>query len=413
MLIIYGALNLGGIETFFLRLAKERYYRGEITKIIFTIPKNKGVYNNYLYTELGKYCEIFHFEDIFIKKFLNWRFHLLHELDLEEIGKILADCDYIHVAEAYSGLIADSILKKLKINLPIIFGVYHTMEYSWGNIKTLPYFEIINRQFIYKNNKSNNILCFSDDTKKILEQRVGLQLKDAQTFRLGVIEAKNEIHIPEVRNKELKICAVGRLTNFKTYNFWMPQVIEKLREKGYLVTLDLYGSGECESKIQDIIAKHANYVRLFPEFNYSEFSNIVTGYDLFIGSGTAIIEASSLGIPSIIGIESLNKPLSYGYFSDFSAYEYNVMGLPFELKEVESFIEAFIHLNVFERKALAIAHKKAAEMFEISMCNKNIENMEKKIAPYFNFNLWIYYLSRFLFYKKIKFLKKTIYHDFI
>ena len=71
MVIIYSALDLGGIQTFFLRLAKSRFLKGKKTKIILYIPKELGVYNEYLYSELSKYAEIYHFDDVFLKKFLN------------------------------------------------------------------------------------------------------------------------------------------------------------------------------------------------------------------------------------------------------------------------------------------------------------------------------------------------------
>ena len=82
MVIIYSALNLGGIETFFLRLAKSRFLKGKKTKIILYIPKDLVVYDEYLYVELGKYAEIYHFNDVFLKVFLNWRFLFLHKLNI-------------------------------------------------------------------------------------------------------------------------------------------------------------------------------------------------------------------------------------------------------------------------------------------------------------------------------------------
>ncbi len=410
MVIIYSALNLGGIETFFLRLAKSRFLKGKKTKIILYIPKDLVVYDEYLYVELGKYAEIYHFNDVFLKVFLNWRFLFLHKLNIDSLRNIFINCEQVHVADAYSGLLANKFLHELNLEKPITFGVYHTMEYSWGDQKKLPYFERVNREFIYKNNNSSNLICFSNETKEILEKRIGVDLSNAQTFRLGVIETLG-VEEKEYNHGVVKICAVGRLADFKTYNLWMPNVIKKIRERGFNVVLDIYGSGELEERLKSIISEHVGYVNLFPSFSYSKFREIVSGYDLFIGSGTSIIEASSLGIPSIIGIESIDSPKTYGYFCDFCDFEYNILGLPFELQPVEDVVEKFMKFNDLERDILSKKHRFASEKFHISVCDDNFDEMQKNITPYFCFDSYLYIFSRMFFHKKLTFFKKTIYHD--
>ena len=42
MLIIYGAFRLGGIETFFLRLAKERFSSNLVTKFLFLSVRSQS-----------------------------------------------------------------------------------------------------------------------------------------------------------------------------------------------------------------------------------------------------------------------------------------------------------------------------------------------------------------------------------
>ncbi len=56
-----------------IKTAKSRFLKGKKTKIILYIPKDLVVYDEYLYVELGKYAEIYHFDDVFLKKFLNWQ----------------------------------------------------------------------------------------------------------------------------------------------------------------------------------------------------------------------------------------------------------------------------------------------------------------------------------------------------
>ncbi|MDA3579949.1 hypothetical protein MJ026_12785 [Acinetobacter ursingii] len=412
MLIIYGSFNIGGIETFFLRLAKERSLNNQKIKIIFTIPVAQAEYNQALLEELNKYAEVYHFEDIFCNIALNWRFHLFHKLNIDKLKKILIDIDHIHVCDSYSGILANDILNKMDIIKPITFGVYHTKEFSWGN-NNLPYFENVNRKLVFSCSDSSNLICFSEDTKIILQNKINKKLENAQTFRLGVIDRDTPL-VKNIRlnNSTLRICAVGRLADFKTYNLWMPEVIKRLRNRGVDIQFDIYGFGENEDKVKKNIIQYDPYVRLLPPFNYSKFNEIVSQYDMFIGSGTAIIQASSLGIPSIIGIESIDEPKTYGFFCDFFQYEYNVLGLDFDLMLVEDLIFDYTLIGDQEKLAVANKHRVASENFKISTCNQNFNIMEKNLLKSFDFNKYIYTISRLIFGIKLKLLKKSIYHDF-
>lgn len=412
MLIIYSGLSLGGIETFWVRLAKQRFLEGQNTKIILYTPLKFGNYNKELLQQLAEYAEVYYFNDIFSKLKLNWRFYFFHELKLEKLHNIVNDCSQIHVADAFSGLLANKILYELKLSKPITFGVYHTKEFTWGASEKLPYFEQVNRRFVFELNPNDNLLCYSKTTKETIEKKIGFRLENAKTFRLGVIEKPIEKVKVFSLNSTIKICAIGRLTSFKTYNFWMPKVIKELKEKGLNVTFDIYGSGECESDIKRIVSEYPDYISLQPAFNYSEFSKIVSNYDLFIGSGTAIIEAASLGIPSIIGIESIEEPLSYGFFSEFADYEYHVLGLPFKLKPVVDIIYEFCLSDCKAKEKLSIEHKRESKFFLMSTCSYNFESMQIINTPKIKFNPLFYTLSRLFFYKKIGYLGKTIYNDF-
>lgn len=412
MLIIYSSLNLGGIETFWVRIAKQRFLEGKKTKIILYMPLKFGQYNSELLQQLSKYAEVYYFDDIFLKLRINWHFYFFHKLNLEKLYNIFNDCTQIHVADAFSGLLANRILFELKLSKPITFGVYHAKEFTWGEGEKLPYFERVNRRFVLDLNPSDNLLCYSNTTKENIEKKIGYSLINAKTFRLGVIEKPFEKEKVFSLNHTIKICAIGRLTSFKTYNFWMPKIVRELREKGLNVTFDIYGSGECEIDIKKNVSKYSDYVSLKPAFDYSEFSNIVSNYDLFIGSGTAIIEAASLGIPSIIGIESIEEPLSYGFFSEFADYEYHVLGLPFKLKPVVDIIYEFCLSDCKAKEKLSIEHKRESKKFLMSTCSYNFESMQIINTPKIKFNPLFYTLSRLFFYKKIGYLGKTIYNDF-
>lgn len=410
MLIIYGALGLGGIETFFLRLAKERFRNNKKTKILLLKPHELGGSNADLFNEIVKYAEIYYFNDIFQRVFVNWRLFLLHGLNHNNLEQMISDCEQIHVTDAQSALLANNILIKLDKKIPITVGMYHSLEFSWGGAR-LPFFEKTNRDFIYKTLDSKNLMCFSQNTKDFVSNKVGYAIENAKTFRLGVIDSIQECKYSFNSSKRIRMCAVGRLTDFKTYNFWMPNVIKKLNIDGYDICLDIYGDGDSEPLVRNAVEKASAYVSLYPAFNYSEFNVIVSKYDLFIGSGTAIIQAASLGIPSIIGIESINEPLTYGFFSDFYDCEYNLKSLDISKVPVSDILKDFVNSSIENKKALSLKHCQAAGFFSISSCENSIEKGPYVVSDYFYFNKWAYTFSLILFRLKMKINRKNIYHE--
>lgn len=410
MLIIYGALGLGGIETFFVRLAKERFRNNKKTKILLLNPPELGGSNVDLFNEIIKYAEIYYFNDVFEKKFINWRFFLLHGLKKNNLEQMIRDCNQIHVTDAQSALLVNNILRKLDKKIPITVGMYHSLEFSWGGDK-LPFFEKTNRDFIYKTLNSKNLMCFSQNTKDFVSNRTGYTIEDAKTFRLGVIDSAQECKYGFNSSKKIRMCAVGRLTDFKTYNFWMPNVIKELNINGYDICLDIYGDGNSEPIVRNAVKNASAYVTLYPPFNYSEFNVIVSKYDLFIGSGTAIIQAASLGIPSIIGIESINEPLTYGFFSDFYDCEYNLKSLDIRKIPVFDVLKDFVNSSFENKKVLSLEHYQAAKFFSISSCENSIEQGPYVVSDYFYFNKWIYTFSLILFRLKMKINRKNIYHE--
>ena len=56
MLFIYGALPVGGIETFFVRMAKERFKKKLSTSILLLSKPEQS--NNELLSEIKKYANV-------------------------------------------------------------------------------------------------------------------------------------------------------------------------------------------------------------------------------------------------------------------------------------------------------------------------------------------------------------------
>jgi len=118
----------------------------------------------------------------------------------------------------------------------------------------------------------------------------------------------------------------------------------------------------------------------------------VSGYDIFIGSGTSIIQSASLGVCSIVGIESMERPLTYGFFYDVAKFDYNLKSLNLPLFEVEYLLSSFFHMSADEKKMLVRKHIECCNEFSMEKCSENFENTKLEIVELNKRNPLVYVL---------------------
>ena len=103
-------------------------------------------------------------------------------------------------------------------------------------------------------------------------------------------------------------------------------------------------------------------------------------------------------MPSIVGVEYVFQPKTYGYFSDVHQYDYNVKGLKLPLISVEKMIADYSAMNESDRLNLKQAHLNSVEAFTNEACQKSMDALKNIKMPeqMFTFNRWRYHLSRAL-----------------
>lgn len=395
MLFIYGALSVGGVETFFVRMAKERFKNNLPTSILLLSKPEKS--NKELLMEMKKYANVFFAEDFFHgPSLLCRRFPLLSPLKQKVVVDKLEKVDQVHVFDGMHALLGYRLSKQLKRKLPITIGFYHYIKYLWGGDKVV-WHERLNREFIFKYLPEQSLLFFSEGNRDLYVKHKKKSFDRSNTFRLGVIE-KKQVEIKGCLVEPIKIAAVGRLVEFKTYNFYMVEVIDRLIKKGIDVQFDIYGDGPLKKEVQEKInqANLQDKIVLKGTLDYSEFDETISNYDLFIGSGTAIIQASSLGVPCITGVENMMEPKTYGYFCNVWQYEYNLKGLDLPLFNVEDIISDFVNITEGDRKKLKDSHVNCIDAFTNKNCQQSMDALKNIEMPVreFKFNRWGYELSR-------------------
>jgi len=406
MLFIYGRLALGGIETFFVRMAKERAKKGLVTKILlFSKPEQS---NKALLEEMKKYADVYFVSDLYPKFYsFSRRFPLIAPVNKKKFKEMMKGVTQLHAYDGMHLLLANRFNKLSNQNLPITVGFYHYIKYAWGKWD-VAYYERVNRKFIFNYLPRKSIMFCTEGVKDFYKKQMNIDLNGANTFRIGVVD-KKDITLYGNINKILKIVAIGRLVEFKTYNFFMLDVIKSLKEKGIEVIFDIYGDGPEKEKIMSKIKEYKleNYVTLKGLLEYELFDTTVKKYDIFVGSGTAIIQAAGLGVPSIVGIENMLEAKTYGYFSDVYEYEYNLKGLDLPLLDIEQMLLDYIAMSDEERLQLKTKHLNAIDIFTNEYCSQCMEELSKINMPKeaFKYNIIWYEITRVIDRLNMKFNK--------
>lgn len=376
MLFIYWALSIGGIETFFVRMAKARSRLGKTTRVLLVGPREAS--NLHLLNEIQKFAEVVFLEDyVRLPKFL-YRLVPLHLILLVPLNKnklafIFKDVFNVHVPSSIFGLLYSKLAAHLKLCCPLTIGVYHSREFIWGAGGPIPYYERINRNLFFDGVPRRNLMFFNEKLVDLYWK--GNEGADVNVFPLGVIESSGLAE--KVDNNELVIGSIGRLVSFKTYNLWMIDVVKELKSQGIKVKYIVYGDGPLRLEMQKKINLYdlKNDIFLKGLLPYAEFSNAIKCFDVFVGSGTAIVEAASAGIPSIIGIESVGEALTYGYFSDIPGFSYHEDNL-YPKVQVADVLAKFVNLNANQMLELRLKHVEKSNLFLMDNCVRNFEEMK-------------------------------------
>lgn len=155
------------------------------------------------------------------------------------------------------------------------------------------------------------------ECKRSHSDRFGIDYTASPVIILPVIDAEGPIYVHAPRalaSPNINILSVGRIVPFKAYNRGAPAIAAALRGKGVSVRWDIYGDGPDEAEVEaraiDLGVEAA--VQLRGQLAYGALPSIIDKYDVFVGMGTAALEAAALGLPTICAIIDAENA-SYGY----------------------------------------------------------------------------------------------------
>lgn len=159
----------------------------------------------------------------------------------------------------------------------------------------------------------------------------------------------------------LRVVSVGRLVPFKGYNRAAPEVVRSLRDAGIDISWDIWGDGPDRELIEVEIRRTGvgQRLRLRGVLPYEEFDRTVAGYDLFVGMGTALLEAGRIGMPAITAVEATTHE-TYGFLHQTPLDSVGDRVADAPTRSLQDVIRAFARLSPNEVEAVGKACRESA-----------------------------------------------------
>lgn len=342
-LFSYHTLRIGGIEVYIKDLAIKLNELGDTVTILLA---NTTGHSPQLLEELYEAG----IKVVIIKKNFHWLLNCIKSRKLPDETKVVS-------FDVLSYVFTHVVFRKN--NLDHITGIYHIDEWNFNkwpimNLVTKKILSGIPGENFFTYNK------FSQDKFKNL-------LKSPPTIvPIGV-------KIPQNRkissNKEsFNILLVARVVGWKSF-LW--QSVNYLRTTSFDYKLHIIGDGKEMKNFKDYVKinLNENNVNFYGNLPTQKLLDIAEKMDIAVSVGTTAVLLSSIGLPTVIGIENYKRDilLNYGFFSNIEGYTFNEKEANLE-KSSFNIIENYLNLGINLKKEIISNHIQAAKKFDLNTC---------------------------------------------
>lgn len=391
VLFVNDNFKTGGVETFMLRLA-QNLDQQEIKPIFLS---QSFIFDEEIINRLNTVAHVYFWDDylyfpnVVLRKIPPIVKVLLPIKKKKLYKDLLTDLTHVHATNVNSLIYSNRILRFLKKeNVGFSVGVYHINEYNILRYKENFFLRKLSKML--KSFSSKNFIFFNEISREYYAKIFGKNLLQSPLAPIGIVVQERSQNLGIKCNR---IVSIGRLTSWKTYNFHMIHVIDCLKKKGITIHYDSYGDGDQRNNLEKRVKELGleSQINFHPAIPYKSFYEVLANSLMFIGAGTAIIEASSAGIPSLVGIENLNKsePKTYGFLHELSSYSYQELELDFKKKDIQLYIENLLETTDSEYAVLCEMAKNRAKDFDIAKTSSIFHSVVANgISIKFTFSYW-------------------------
>ena len=268
----------------------------------------------------------------------------------------------------------------------LVIGVFNPRAY-FDSTYMGPTPDTILQKFIFKNLPPQNILFMNETVKSSHENYFKIKFEESPVVPLPVRLNSKLRDLNKVNRK--KIVSIGRLENFKRYVLPMIDTVEQLHDDGYDFEFYIYGHGQMEKSIKNYITERnvEQYVFLMGKLEYEKLYQVLEDTFMFVGMGTTIIEASSIGVPSLQAIDNENRTVTYGFFDRLNGFCVGEIIPELKLINMKDSIIELSKTNELEYQEISNLHIKRAYDFDIDVVIEEYYNFFTNASNVFNFKI--------------------------
>ncbi|MGL5397407.1 MAG: glycosyltransferase family 4 protein, partial [Shewanella sp.] len=181
----------------------------------------------------------------------------------------------------------------------------------------------------------SNIYYYSDECVIASKLEIYSNVSNDRIIGLASVYediTSKEVELSYLNSNKFIISTVGRFVDFKIG--YLLAIINYVKTKKDLV-LYVVGYGPKEELIKNA-AGSADNIFLLGRLGIESTKYVVENSDLYVGMGTTLVDAVSVGTPAIVAIESSNQAITTGYFGKsggISFGEFNIGTKYFSLIE--------------------------------------------------------------------------------
>jgi len=343
---------LGGIETLMVRMANEVVNKGhKVTVVCPDGPVLKSLEQSVTRIPFNNTDKL---EKV------------LQKIKINRVNHITIWLSHPHyLVSAY--IFQKFVHKKWKVTTNIISGIF--LPKNIGKRTLYTNFE---KYFIHKLPPVGTIYFMSEAVKHSFAVKGDKFYENFQVTKLAA--PLKSTPWKGTTSLHLRIVSVGRLTRFKAYNFGAIQIVESLREQGIQCDWTIWGDGEELEQAKECAKSEqiAGYVKFMGPLPYNDFVKEINKYDIFVGLGTAALEASACGMPTLIAIaDSKFEAAGYLYEAPSDSIGENIPGM--RKQKTQDLLLAYSQKTVEQRSeigqlCLSEINKRMSTKSEQTLC---------------------------------------------
>lgn len=378
--LVYGSLRTGGIETLIVRMANFFVASG-LRVSIFCGSGGE------LEASLNQQVKLIYYNASIDLVHAVASYHSKSGL---EFKVLLLSFDPISAARA---LMVETALSR-NMQITHLSGVFHPRAYFMTGERRD---RVFLNYLIARAVGSSSLFFMNEECRKSHESKWGVDLANSPILALP-IKLENVIW-QDSGNVEVRVVSVGRLVNFKAYNLGAAGVVRACIDQGVKVTWDIYGEGSLEDLIKKEIDVQGvgDQVRLMGKLDYSRFSATIVKYDLFVGMGTAALEAAMLGVPTICATVD-QATCCYGYLDQLPFGNVGEMLPKLPDLEMSELIKEYSEMKQAQRSELSRRSRGAVEKYgmpkfseELSVLISRVHAKPSRFTKWFTAGLYRFF----------------------